>query len=51
MSSTANAREQTERPGMDASQLTGSSSSYARKYCLGGLFGLDDNKDIDDKKE
>jgi len=46
---TANAREQRARVGLDAAQLTGSSSSYARKYALGGLFGLDDSKDIDEK--
>ena len=34
---------------MDASQLTGSCSSYARKYALGGLFAIDDNKDADSR--
>jgi hypothetical protein len=32
---------------MDGSQVTGASSSYARKYCLNGLFNIDDNKDSD----
>jgi len=41
------AREAESRSGMDVSQLTGSTSSYARKYALGGLFALDDNKDAD----
>jgi hypothetical protein len=41
------ARESEERKGMDSSQLTGSTSSYARKYALGGLFLVDDNKDAD----
>lgn len=47
-SSTAFAREDEAKKGMDLSQLTGSCSSYARKYALGGLFLLDDNKDIDE---
>lgn len=46
-SATAFAREPVERKGMDESQITGASSSYARKYALGGLFALDDNKDPD----
>lgn len=41
------AREQDERKGMDASQVTGSASSYARKYALNGLFLIDDTKDAD----
>lgn len=41
------AREPLERKGMDASQVTGSSSSYARKYALNGLFCIDDSKDMD----
>lgn len=41
------AREQDERKGMDASQVTGSASSYARKYALNGLFAIDDEKDAD----
>lgn len=44
---TALAREEQQKKGMDASQLTGATSSYARKYCLNGLFGIDDNKDAD----
>ena len=35
------------RKGMDASQVSGASSSYARKYALNGLFAIDDNKDAD----
>jgi len=41
------AREEETKKGMDGSQITGASSSYARKYALGGLFALDDNKDSD----
>lgn len=41
------AREADAKKGMDASQLTGATSSYARKYALGGLFALDDTKDAD----
>lgn len=37
----------TEKKGMDLSQITGSSSSYARKYALNGLFCIDDTKDAD----
>lgn len=43
----AYAREEEAKKGMDASQVTGSCSSYARKYALNGLFNLDDNKDSD----
>ena len=43
----AMAREENEKRGMDASQLTGSTSSYARKYALNGLFAIDDNRDAD----
>lgn len=43
----AYAREEESKKGMDASQVTGSCSSYARKYALNGLFNLDDNKDAD----
>ena len=43
----AYAREEDEKKGMDGSQVTGASSSYARKYALGGLFCLDDNQDSD----
>jgi hypothetical protein len=41
------AREEENKKGMDGSQVTGASSSYARKYALGGLFAIDDNKDSD----
>lgn len=41
------ARESEEKKGMDSSQLTGATSSYARKYALNGLFAIDDNKDAD----
>lgn len=44
---TAYAREEETKKGVDASQLTGSTSSYARKYALNGLFAIDDNKDAD----
>jgi len=48
---TAYAREPLEKSGMDASQITGTASSYARKYALNGLFLLDDSKDSDDEDE
>lgn len=41
------AREEESKKGMDAAQVTGATSSYARKYCLNGLFGIDDSKDAD----
>ena len=41
------ARESEEKKGMDESQITGTASSYARKYALNGLFLLDDTKDAD----
>jgi hypothetical protein len=44
---TAFAREPEDRKGMDASQITGAASSYARKYALNGLFLIDDTKDAD----
>lgn len=44
---TAYAREGEEKPKMDVAQVTGSSSSYARKYALNGLFCIDDTKDPD----
>lgn len=47
VSTTAFAREAEEKKGMDDSQITGSSSSYARKYALAGLFLLDDGNDAD----
>ena len=50
ISTTAYAREAEDRKGMDPSQVTGSSSSYARKYALNGLFCIDDTKDADTMK-
>lgn len=44
---TAYAREPETKTGMDLAQLTGATSSYARKYALNGLFMIDDNKDAD----
>lgn len=44
---TAWAREDDTKKGMDGSQITGTASSYARKYCLNGLFLIDDTKDAD----
>lgn len=44
---TAYAREPENKKGMDDSQITGTASSYARKYALNGLFCIDDNKDAD----
>ena len=41
------AREEREKKGMDGSQITGASSSYARKYALNGMFMIDDTKDSD----
>ena len=43
----AYAREEENKKGMDGSQVTGASSSYARKYALNGLFCIDDTKDSD----
>lgn len=43
----AYAREEETKKGMDGSQITGAASSYARKYALNGLFGIDDSKDSD----
>ena len=43
----AYAREDESKKGMDLAQVTGSVSSYARKYALNGLFAIDDNKDSD----
>ena len=45
------AREEEVKKGMDAAQITGSASSYARKYALNGLFAIDDNKDADSTNE
>lgn len=44
---TAYAREADTKKGMDDSQITGTASSYARKYCLNGIFCLDDTEDAD----
>ena len=41
------ARESKEKKGMDSSQITGTASSYARKYALNGMFLIDDTKDAD----
>ena len=53
INATAFAREELNKTGMDSAQLTGSTSSYARKYALNGLLLIDDNKDADshDNKE
>jgi hypothetical protein len=47
ISNTSFAREEENKKGMDASQITGTASSYARKYALNGLFNIDDTKDAD----
>ena len=47
----AYAREEETKKGMDGSQITGASSSYARKYALNGLFLIDDTKDSDSTNE
>lgn len=47
ITASAYAREELNKKGMDSSQLTGATSSYARKYALNGLFLLDDTKDPD----
>ena len=47
INNTAFAREDDSKKGMDGSQITGASSSYARKYALNGLFAIDDTKDAD----
>jgi hypothetical protein len=44
---TAFAREEETKKGMDGSQITGSASSYARKYALNAMFAIDDTKDSD----
>ena len=51
ISVSACAREAAERKGMDSSQITGATSSYARKYALNGLFAIDDTKDADGQEE
>jgi len=47
LSTTAYAREDESKKGMDLSQLTGACSSYARKYAMNGLFAIDDTVDAD----
>ena len=47
VSNTAYAREEEAKKGMDGSQITGTASSYARKYAVNGLFAIDDTKDAD----
>lgn len=47
LTTTAFAREPEDKKGMDSSQVTGTASSYARKYALNGLFCIDDTKDAD----
>ena len=47
ISNSAYAREEEAKKGMDSSQVTGATSSYARKYALNGLFAIDDVKDAD----
>lgn len=51
VSTSAFAREAEEKKGMDDSQITGTASSYARKYALNGLFAIDDVKDADEREE
>ena len=46
-STSAFAREEEDKKGMDGSQVTGAASSYARKYALNGMFAIDDTKDSD----
>lgn len=46
----AYARESENKKGMDSAQVTGATSSYARKYALNGLFCIDDTKDVDTKE-
>ena len=47
LSVTGMAREEVAKAGMDAAQITGAASSYARKYALNGLFAIDDSVDAD----
>ena len=47
LSASGFAREASSKKGMDDAQITGSASSYARKYALNGLFAIDDTKDAD----
>ena len=48
---TAGAMHPLQKKGMDASQITGAASSYARKYALNGLFAIDDSRDDPDQKD
>lgn len=50
VSNSAYAREEESKKGMDSSQVTGATSSYARKYALNGLFCIDDTKDADSQE-
>ncbi len=50
-STNAYAREEQSKKGMDSSQLTGATSSYARKYALNGLLCIDDAKDADSNEQ
>lgn len=50
ISTTAYAREADAKKGMDEAQITGATSSYARKYALNALFLLDDTKDVDSEE-
>jgi hypothetical protein len=47
ITASAIAREPATKKGMDEAQISGASSSYSRKYCLNGLFAIDDCKDAD----
>lgn len=47
LTNTGYAREELTKKGMDGSQITGTASSYARKYALNGMFMIDDTKDAD----
>jgi len=51
LSASAIARESENKKGMDEAQVTGSASSYARKYALNGLFAIDDTKDADTNEQ
>lgn len=51
ITNTAAARETMIKKKYDSSQLTGSASSYARKYCLNGLFNIDDTRDADGQQD
>lgn len=51
ITNTAYAREEDTKAGMSAAQITGATSSYARKYALNGLFMIDDNKDSDTEEQ